>query len=60
MAPAARPRVVVMKRLAGLRKSYEAGELDESQATSAPLQLFEKWFAAAEKADVDLKALFRP
>ena len=41
-----------MKRLAGLRKSYEAGELDEAQATSAPLQLFEKWFAAAEKAGV--------
>lgn len=41
-----------MRRLADLRKSYERGELDESDATSAPLALFNKWFEQAEKANV--------
>lgn len=41
-----------MGRLQDLRKSYERAELDESQATSAPLALFQRWFAAAEKAKV--------
>nr|WP_300141863.1 pyridoxamine 5'-phosphate oxidase [Propionicimonas sp.] len=41
-----------MRRLAGLRKSYEAGELDEADTTSAPLTLFDRWFAEAEQAKV--------
>ncbi|WP_036897967.1 pyridoxamine 5'-phosphate oxidase [Propionibacterium sp. oral taxon 192] len=41
-----------MRRLADQRKNYERGELDESEATSAPLQMFEKWFTQAEKAKV--------
>ncbi len=41
-----------VRRLADQRKSYERGELDESEATSAPLQMFEKWFTQAEKAKV--------
>lgn len=41
-----------MNRFAGLRKSYERGELDETDAASAPLTLFQKWFAEAERAGV--------
>ncbi len=41
-----------MRRLADQRKSYELGELDEADTTSAPLALFQKWFARAEKAKV--------
>ncbi len=36
-----------MNRLADLRKSYELGELDESQTTSEPLQLFAQWMEQA-------------
>lgn len=39
-----------MKRLADQRKSYERGELDESDAGGAPFDLFEKWFNQAEKS----------
>ncbi|HOB05823.1 MAG TPA: pyridoxamine 5'-phosphate oxidase [Propionibacteriaceae bacterium] len=38
--------------LRDLRKSYEAGELDESIAASAPLAQFESWFAEAQRAGV--------
>lgn len=41
-----------VKRLADQRKSYERDQLDESQATNAPLELFERWFTEAEKAKV--------
>ncbi len=41
-----------MIKLAGLRKSYERGALDETDTTAAPLALFERWFAAAQKAGV--------
>ena len=33
--------------ISGLRRSYERGELDESDAPSAPLALFGRWFADA-------------
>jgi pyridoxamine 5'-phosphate oxidase len=38
--------------LADLRKSYEAGELDEAQAASLPLQQFQAWLAHAITAKV--------
>jgi pyridoxamine 5'-phosphate oxidase len=41
-----------MKNIADLRKSYEAGELDEASATSEPLRQFETWFEQALKAGV--------
>lgn len=33
--------------ISGLRRSYEAGELDETDAPSEPLALFGRWFADA-------------
>ncbi|PXW98565.1 pyridoxamine 5'-phosphate oxidase [Sphaerotilus hippei] len=39
-----------MKNIADLRKSYEAGELDEHQSASEPLTQFEGWLDAALKA----------
>lgn len=36
-----------MKSLADIRKNYELGELDESQATTSPLQLFGSWLGEA-------------
>lgn len=39
-----------MSRLHHLRKSYERGELDESEAAHEPLEFFKKWFRQAEKA----------
>jgi pyridoxamine 5'-phosphate oxidase len=41
-----------MKDLASLRKSYEAAELDEAAALSAPLQQFETWLEQAIAAGV--------
>ncbi|MFM2056317.1 MAG: pyridoxamine 5-phosphate oxidase [Pseudomonadota bacterium] len=41
-----------MKNIADLRKSYEAGELDEASATAEPLRQFETWFEQALKAGV--------
>ena len=41
-----------MKNIADLRKSYEAGELDEASAAGAPLQQFEAWLHEAIAADV--------
>jgi pyridoxamine 5'-phosphate oxidase len=41
-----------MKNIAELRKSYEAGELDEHSAASEPLRQFESWFEDALKAGV--------
>ena len=41
-----------MNNIADLRKSYEAGELDESSAASAPLQQFDQWLQQALKAGV--------
>lgn len=41
-----------MKPLADLRKSYEAGELDESAAASVPLHQFTLWLEQAIKAGV--------
>lgn len=38
--------------LHGLRMVYRRGELDESQATSEPLALFERWFTEATSARV--------
>ncbi len=38
--------------LHGLRTVYRRGELDESEATSEPLALFERWFGEAAKAGV--------
>ena len=35
------------KSLAGLRKSYERGSLDESEAASEPLQQFARWLGEA-------------
>jgi pyridoxamine 5'-phosphate oxidase len=41
-----------MKNIADMRKSYEAGELDEAAATERPLQQFDQWFQHALKAGV--------
>jgi pyridoxamine 5'-phosphate oxidase len=41
-----------MDHIANLRKSYEAGELDESGAAHAPLQQFELWLQQALQAGV--------
>lgn len=41
-----------MKNIADLRKSYEAGELDETQADSEPLQQFGRWLEQAIAAEV--------
>lgn len=41
-----------MSDLSDMRKSYERAELNESDATSAPLQIFDKWFKEALKAKV--------
>ncbi len=41
-----------MKNIADLRKSYEAGELDEASAAGVPLQQFEAWLHEAIAADV--------
>lgn len=38
--------------LAGMRKAYERGELDEAAAAPEPLRQFEKWFAEAIAAKV--------
>jgi len=35
-----------------MRTSYERGELDEEAAGNQPLNLFERWFADAQKASV--------
>lgn len=35
----------------GLRKSYERGELEESAATSTPLEQFAAWFADARRLE---------
>ena len=41
-----------MTNIADLRKSYEAGELDEAQAADAPLRQFDTWLKQAIDADV--------
>ncbi len=41
-----------MGRLHGLRKSYESGELDETDTLSEPLAQFREWFEQAERAGV--------
>jgi len=41
-----------MKPLADLRKSYEAGELDESAAANQPLEQFKHWLEQALQAQV--------
>lgn len=41
-----------MTDIAGLRKTYQRGELDESHAASAPLRQFETWLDEALKAKV--------
>lgn len=41
-----------MKPIAHLRKSYEAGELDETSAANEPLAQFEAWLDAALAAGV--------
>ena len=41
-----------MNRLADLRKSYELGELDESQTTNEPLHLFAQWMEQAINSQV--------
>ncbi|MEX8494804.1 pyridoxamine 5'-phosphate oxidase [Sphaerotilus sp.] len=41
-----------MTNIADLRKSYEAGELDEHNAAGVPLQQFDQWLQQALKAGV--------
>jgi len=41
-----------MSKLSEFRKSYELGELDESQATGSPLGLFQRWMDEAIAHDV--------
>jgi pyridoxamine 5'-phosphate oxidase len=41
-----------MKPIADLRKSYEAGELEEADAANEPLAQFERWLAEALEAGV--------
>ncbi len=41
-----------MSKLSDFRKSYELGELDEAQASSAPLALFQQWLEEAIRHDV--------
>lgn len=41
-----------MNKLADLRKSYELGELDESEASNEPLELFSHWMEQAFTAEV--------
>lgn len=41
-----------MNKLADLRKSYELGELDESEASNEPLDLFSHWMEQAFTAEV--------
>lgn len=41
-----------MNKLADLRKSYELGELDESETSSEPLHLFTMWLEQAINAQV--------
>jgi pyridoxamine 5'-phosphate oxidase len=41
-----------MSKLSEFRKSYELGELDESEATSQPLTLFQRWMDEAIAHDV--------
>jgi len=41
-----------MSKLSEFRKSYELGELDESQATDGPLGLFQRWMDEAIAHDV--------
>ncbi|WP_422014811.1 pyridoxamine 5'-phosphate oxidase [Roseateles sp.] len=41
-----------MSKLSEFRKSYELGELDESEATSQPLALFQRWMDEAIAHDV--------
>ncbi|MFT7773294.1 pyridoxamine 5'-phosphate oxidase [Roseateles sp.] len=41
-----------MSKLSEFRKSYELGELDETQATDGPLALFQRWMDEAIAHDV--------
>ena len=41
-----------MSKLSEFRKSYELGELDEAEATSGPLALFNRWMDEAIAHDV--------
>jgi pyridoxamine 5'-phosphate oxidase len=41
-----------MSKLSDFRKSYELGELDESEATGSPLVLFQRWMDEAIAHDV--------
>ncbi|MBV8380061.1 MAG: pyridoxamine 5'-phosphate oxidase [Paucibacter sp.] len=41
-----------MNNIADLRKSYEKGELDETQSASAPLVQFGQWFEEARAAQL--------
>ena len=41
-----------MSKLSDFRKSYELGELDESQASDGPLALFQRWMDEAIAHDV--------
>jgi pyridoxamine 5'-phosphate oxidase len=41
-----------MTHIADLRKSYEAGELDEAMAAGEPMAQFDDWFQAALKGGV--------
>lgn len=41
-----------MSKLSEFRKSYELGELDEAQAASVPLKLFQQWLDEAIAHDV--------
>jgi pyridoxamine 5'-phosphate oxidase len=41
-----------MHNIADLRKTYEAGELDENSAAQAPLQQFDQWLQQALSAGV--------
>lgn len=41
-----------MQHIADLRKSYEAGELDEHTAASVPLQQFDLWLQEALRANL--------
>ncbi|PTT78836.1 pyridoxamine 5'-phosphate oxidase [Pelomonas sp. HMWF004] len=41
-----------MSKLSDFRKSYELGELDESEATDSPLVLFQRWMDEAIAHDI--------
>ncbi|MDN3520849.1 pyridoxamine 5'-phosphate oxidase [Halomonas ramblicola] len=39
------------RNIADIRRDYEGGRLDESQATTDPMELFDEWFALALESE---------